>query len=194
MFDKQQILNKYLRFLLAAAAAELALLLLSPIAVLSSITDWCSLAVSFWVILTLFRLRSCNRRYQNAALFLTVSAMGTAAAKFAGRPILTLAAAVCSIISSYYIYSGHSEIAADCSEQLSHQWRVLFRWNLITSAALTILNSASDRIAAASGAVAETRIAVNFWAGITTLAAFAILRIVYLLYLRKTCSCCTAQT
>lgn len=184
-FVKSQNVLKWLRLLFYVHIASLVVSVITHIPIFATLAVWISRLLTVGVIVCLFRLAPANIRYRKAAVFRTVlfgcsvlTAFGLAASVF------TFAGSICSLISIYQEYTGHSEMMNDLDAKLSGKWHTLFLWQIVVG----VLSAFASMVATLFVVMLwmETTLAVVVNAGIIGVAGI-IVEIIYLKYLNRMC-------
>lgn len=182
-FPREQIV-KWLRVLLLARIASIAVSLISCLPVNDGWLQWISKAITVVTITALFQLAPGNVRYRKAAVFRTVMlGLTLITSLLVASTFLTLAASVLSLLSVYQEYSGHAEITADPDPKLSRNWHRLFNWGLAVGILTALVSMVMTLVLVMIGvqAGATTGIVMAVMTG-----AELIIDIFYLVFLNRT--------
>lgn len=191
----KELLQKWLRLLLYIQLAGIAVSALSLIPSFSSWFSWVSYLVTIGTFFVLFRLAPANGRYRTSAvlscvsLFLTIlnSLMGLASGALGIGSLLgslfTLAASICTLVAAYQEYHGHADVIKPLDNKLSGKWHSLFTWQIIIG---VVMGFGSSIAAVVSVLIGGALGVVSVIVVITGLAGICV-RIVYLMYLNRTC-------
>ena len=171
--------EKWLKYLLYVGIGAMVNYLLATVipAPVHNLLGYLLTAASLYLM---YKLTPDNGRYYRVILFSGVSLIISALS----IRVVALAGSLCAILGQYQEYTAHGELIADRDARLANKWGSLF-WlqlavELIGGVAITIIAGAMT----AGGSVESTSIAA-----IATVAASfitVILKVMYLVYLRKT--------
>lgn len=132
---------KWLRVLFFVHVASIAVSLLSYLPINDGWLQWGSKIITIAAIVALFQLTPCNIRYRKAAIFRIIFLCGSLVTALGyTSSILTLAASIFSLLSTYQEYSGHSEIIISEDPKLSRNWHSLFNWSLIVGVLTSLVS------------------------------------------------------
>lgn len=198
---RRESILKQLRLLFMLQCAALFLSTLSDVSSFSSAATWASRIVTACLVICLFQLAPANTRYRKAAIFraatlgcilinLILSAvvlkteMKAAAAAVVSTvgQLVTLAASVCSFVSSYQEYSAHGELAA-ADMKLPSRWHTLFNWQIIVAVLITLVTGTTAVITVLLSVEAAVIVSLIMW--IFTIVKAA-LNVAYLVLLNRT--------
>lgn len=176
------LLSKWIRFLLPVQIAGIVLSVISGFQILATLMSIAAQGLGICVIVALFQMAPANSHYKTAAILRCVSVGGGLLVLLAGSNLFTLVISVCSIISAYQEYKGHSLVVAERDPQLSHKWSTLFIWQLVVGVLTGFFTSAATVIGVLTGISAVTLISVVL---IVTTLVSACVQVFYVLYLKK---------
>ncbi len=175
----------YMRGLLYLHAAMLATLVLNLIPVTLVAANVLDALLTLAAAWCLFRLRPAHKGYRMAAI-LSVAGMLEG---FFDQWIVSMAFSLCALVAVYQEYHAHSALVVELAQDhaLSRKWNNLFTWEVLVgvfagtllTGFLTVIASAHDDAATAAAVVI---------CQILALALAALLRVLYLLYLKRTIS------
>ena len=167
---------KYLLYVGIGAAANYLLVSFLPQSV-HRLVGYLLTAASLYLM---YRLTPDNGRYHKAILFTGVSLIISALS----IRVVALAGSLCAILGQYQEYTAHGELIADRDIRLANKWGSLFWFQL----AVELIGGLAVMLVAgtirAGGQVTNTPIA-----SVAVVAASfinVILKVLYLVYLRKT--------
>ena len=139
---------KWLWYLLYLHIGNLVLSFIPPIWPTDPVTPWIGSVLYAGMAVCLFQLTPSCFRYRKAAIYTGISLILTLLVKIPLLPnLLTMAASVLAIISSYQELYAHAEVVHAKDVTLSRKWRNLFIWELVigvisgffSAAAVTIM-------------------------------------------------------
>ncbi len=171
---------QWLRYLLYAGLANVALSILNAFTPLGGLLGWLSIAIGLATVYLLFQLSGINPRYRNAAIF---GAVGLAIAQL---PIafVALAGSICSLIGEYQEYHAHGELIEERDPKLADQWGTLFGLQFAASIVVVLLAGLAAGVLAAATKISEAAITVIVTAIVAVIGVA--LRVLYLRYLKRT--------
>lgn len=173
------VIAKWLRFLFLSQIASMAVSAFSSIPTFSVLSIWLNRILCLCIIAALFRLGDANDRYRKAAAF---QGMTLLCGLFSGA-VLSLVGAVCSIVSLFQEYHGHSEIAAPKHPRLSSRWTSLFLWQIMVGILVSLITTLGVVVSVMAGGEVSGLIGLILFL-ITTVGM--LLQILYLIYLHRT--------
>ena len=176
------LLGKWFHFLLPVQIAGVVLTVLSGFQLWPTLLSLAGHGVGICVIVALFHMAPANGRYKTAAILRCVSVGGGLLSLIAGGSLFALAVSVCSIISAYQEYKGHSEIVAEKDAKLSHKWNALFIWQLVVGLLTGFLTTVISVIGVLTGISLALLVSVVL---IATTVVSACVQVFYLMYLKK---------
>lgn len=189
MKEHNEVLNKYLRILLYTQIAYMVITCVNAVTHLDRITAWVNKGITVIGIWCLFQLPSVNPRYRAAAitragalicglLTLPVNTSGLGLSS-----ILMLVGSLCTWVTDYQEYHGHSEIVAQWDEKLAKQWKDLFVWEVVVALGTSAVSFFGTVILAATGMLTDTITTVVIF--LTTVLGL-VLEGLYLIRMRRT--------
>lgn len=176
--------TKWMWYLFYIHIGNLVLSCILPIWPTNPVTPWIGSALYACMAVCLFRLTPACSRYRKAAIFTGISLILTLLVKIPLLPnLLTMAASVLGIISSYQELYAHAEVVESQDAALSRKWRNLFIWELVIGVISGFFSVAAVTIMVLADMELEQ--IVSLITGAMALVAL-IPSILHILYLRKT--------
>lgn len=176
------LLGKWFQFLLPVQIAGVVLSILSGFQFLPVLISLAAHGIGICVIIALFHMAPANGHYKTAAILRCVVVGGGLLTLIVGGSLFALAVSVCSIISAYQEYKGHSQIVAEKDTKLSHKWNSLFIWQLVVGLLTGFVTSAVTVVGVITGISVATLVSVTL---IVTTIVSACVQVFYLMYLKK---------
>ena len=183
MATNKELFLKGTKHLFYIHIATLIVSLLIEFPIIGSVFGWVNIILSIGIAFLLFQMAPVNDRYRKAALCMAVASGATIITKFADSDILTLAASICSLITVYQEYKGHSEMMKGVDYKLADKWHGLFYWQILGGFLLGILGTP---ILILLGLVVV--IDANLLAGVLVIIVLCfdiIMEILYLRYMKR---------
>ena len=176
--------TKWLWYLLYLHIGNLVLSCIPPIWPTNPVTPWIGSVLYAGMAVCLFRLTPACSRYRKAAIFTGISLVLTLLVKIPLLPnLLTMAASVLAIISSYQELYAHAQVVEPKDAALSRKWRNLFIWELVIGVISGFFSAAAVTIMVLADMELEQIVSLITGAMVLVALIPSILRI---LYLRKT--------
>lgn len=176
------LLAKWLHVLYPVQLISVVLAVLSGLQILPVVISLAAQVIAVCVIVVLFSIAPANPHYKTAAILRCVSVGGSLLIMIVPVTIFTFAISVCSIISAYQEYKGHSLILEVKDQKLSQKWMTLFGWQLAVGILAGLLSAAGTVIGVLVGISVQTLISVIL---IFTTVMSACVQVFYLVYLKR---------
>lgn len=177
-FDQNQdLLAKWLRYLLYANGVMLAVSVLAAIpGVGSTVTGWINNILRICTLFFLFRLAPANPRYRKSVIFSAIGMTGLMLDTIAG-----LLTSICTLVGTYQEYHAHSELIQTKDTYLSDKWRSLFLWEIGVGLLVSPISVFGSMLAASTGYSTDTIVSVIL---VVVVIPTAIIKLLYLKYLK----------
>lgn len=180
----RQWMVPYMRGLLYLHAAMLAVLVLKLIPVTLVAANVLEALLTLAAAWCLFRLRPAHKGYRLAAILSVAGMLGG----FFDQRILFIVFSLCTLVAVYQEYHAHSALVVEVAHDhvLSKKWSDLFIWELLVGifAGMLLTGFLVAFLATQDQAAAVVTIVVS----VLNLALAILLRVLYLLYLKRTIS------
>lgn len=189
MTEHKELLQKWLKMLFYIQIAFIALTVINAVTYLDNITVWVNRGLVAIVCWSLFQLREVNPRYRTAALAkagVLVLGLLTLPVNTSGlglSSILMLVGGICSWVTVYQEYHGHSELVAEADPKLAKKWRDLFVWEVVVAIGTSVVSVFGTVILMAADMLTDNITTVVI---LLTTVLGLVLEGLYLLYMKKT--------
>lgn len=189
MKEYKELLQKWLRMLFYIQIASMALVVVNALTYLDSITVWVNRGLTAAVIWCLFQLKDVNPRYRTSAITkagVLICGLLTLPTNTSGLGLsssLMLVGSICSWVTAYQEYHGHSELVAEADGKLAKKWSDLFVWEIAIAIGTSMISIVGTTIMVATGVLTD-RIATVLIA-LSTILGLS-LEGLYLYYMKRT--------
>ena len=189
MNEHKEVLSKYLRILFYTQIAYMVITCINALTHWDSITAWVNKGITVIGIWCLFQLLKVNPRYRTAAitragalicglLTLPVNTSGLGLSS-----ILMLVGSLCTWITDYQEYHGHSEVAAQWDEKLAKKWKDLFVWEVVVALGTSVFSVFGTVMLMAADMLSDTITTVVI---LLSTVLGLLLEGLYLIYMKRT--------
>lgn len=184
----RELLLKWLPILLYCTIASIITSIITAFLGAGMAITLLSAAVSVVNIVALFQLAPVNERYRKAAIFSAVSVGGSILILLMpGLTLFTLVGSICSVVASYQMLNGHSEITAPMDMRLSRKWHAFFYYEFVIGLVSGFLSSAGVVIGVLADVDPQRLVTIIL---IFTVFVSAVLALVRISYLKRTIDLC----
>ena len=188
MTNNKALFLKWIKNLFYIECVAFLLYLISQLPFVGSWLGWIAFIVSGIRVYCLYNLLPINERYKKAFTFSAITLALTLVLKVSDMWLLSIVAMVTGLIELYQEFCGHSEVLLTIDSKLSGKWHSLFNWNVFGSIIVAILG-APVIIVAAVAFVLDANI-ISILTTIMILGFDIILKVIYLVYLKRTHDVC----
>ena len=189
MNEHKEILRKYLRSLFYTQIAYMVITAINAVTYLDRITAWVNKGITIIGIWCLFQLPKANLRYRTAsitragALICGLLTLPVNTSGLGLSSLLMLVGSLCTWITDYQEYHGHSEVAAQWDEKLAKKWKDLFIWEVVVALGTSVFSVFGTVMLMAADMLSDTITTVTI---LLTTVLGLVLEGLYLVYMKRT--------
>ena len=156
--------------------------------IIGSWFDWMNTIIVIATVYCLYKMSPVHERYRKAAMFSGIAIILTLITTISTIGFFSLVGNILSLIALYQEFRAHSEVLLTIDHRLSKKWRTLFNWYIFGSIIVAILGTPVIVLAAVAFVLDENIISVLV--AILVGGFEIIIRIFYLVYLKRTHDIC----